>query len=121
MNQRVSGCAHQFPAMGFILRPSWCRTRNIYSVQVRAVDVTHSVWDYALKPPQRAPRPANRLIFGIRPGQPAIRLGLRLVASLSESTVHRTAADSKRRLSTPGPVLRISTGRTSTPWPLLTR
>jgi error-prone DNA polymerase len=44
------------------------------------------------KPPQRRAPGRNRLIFGIRPGQPAIRLGLRLVASLSESTVHRILA-----------------------------
>jgi hypothetical protein len=51
---------------GFYSPSQLVQDAQLYSVQVRAVDVTHSVWDYALKPPQRAPRPANRLIFGIR-------------------------------------------------------
>ena len=65
-----------------------------HGVQVRAVDVTCSGWDCTLEPATEAATPAA--YPGIRPAQPAVRLGLRLVSSLSEASAHRLLAARNR-------------------------
>jgi hypothetical protein len=44
----IFACAHQFNPWGLFSVPAGAG-RAAHGVQVRAVDVTHSVWDYALE------------------------------------------------------------------------
>jgi error-prone DNA polymerase len=64
--------------MGFYAPAQLVRDARAHGVEVRAVDVCVSVWDCALE------RCAD--------GQPALRLGLRLVRSLSEAGANRLVA-----------------------------
>jgi error-prone DNA polymerase len=61
-----------------------------HGVQVCAVDVTCSGWDCTLEPAGKASLLPG--FHGIRPAQSAVRLGLRLVSSLSEASAHRLLA-----------------------------
>jgi error-prone DNA polymerase len=75
--------------LGFYAPSQLVQDARRHGVQVRAVDVMHSAWDCTLETAgetQRLPP-----YPGIRPGQPAVRLGLRLVAGLSEAAVLRMA------------------------------
>lgn len=86
--------------MGFYSPSQLVQDAQRHGVQVRAVDVTHSVWDCTLETAtEESAQACQSAGFpGIHPGQPAIRLGLRLVASLSQSTVERIL---KARQQTP--------------------
>ncbi len=72
--------------MGFYPPSQLVQDAQRHGVTVRAIDVSYSDWDAALEdaPGIRA-RPRER-------GQPAVRLGLRLVKGLSEKAAHRTMA-----------------------------
>ena len=80
--------------MGFYSPSQLVQDAQRHGIQVRAVDVTHSVWDCTLEDlKEEGARVTESSNFpGIRPGQPAIRLGLRLVSGLSEGTVQRILA-----------------------------
>ena len=88
--------------MGFYSPSQLMQDARKHGVDVRAVDVTLSAWDCMLEAvsergdPHPNPLPGGegtrQLHHGIRPNQPAIRLGLRLVSGLSEKTVDRILA-----------------------------
>ena len=80
--------------MGFYSPSQLVQDAQRHGIEVRAVDVTHSAWDCTLEDRlEEGGQGEKSADFpGIRPGQPALRLGLRLVASLSESTVERILA-----------------------------
>ena len=88
--------------MGFYSPSQLMQNARKHGVDVRAVDVTLSAWDCTLEAvsergdPHPNPLPeakgTRQLHPGIRPNQPAIRLGLRLVSGLSERTVDRILA-----------------------------
>ena len=81
--------------MGFYSPSQLVQDAQRHGIEVRAVDVTHSAWDCTLEERREegGTKAAKSSDFpGIRPGQPAVRLGLRLVASLSESTTQRILA-----------------------------
>lgn len=76
--------------MGFYSPSQLMQDARRHGVEVRAIDVTQSAWDCTL---QGSSTIENMQAFpGIRPNQPAIRLGLRLVSGLSEITVDRILA-----------------------------
>jgi error-prone DNA polymerase len=64
--------------MGFYGPSQLVQDARRHGIEVRAVDVQHSHWDCSLEPATA--------------GQPAVRLGLRLVSGLSESTALRIEA-----------------------------
>lgn len=68
--------------MGFYTPSQLVQDAIRHGVEVRAVDVMHSHWDCTLEPPGRLPE-------GV---QPAVRLGLRLVAGLREEAALRLVA-----------------------------
>ncbi|HEY6926865.1 MAG TPA: error-prone DNA polymerase [Steroidobacteraceae bacterium] len=63
--------------MGFYAPAQLVRDTRAHGVEVRAVDVCVSEWDCTLEPVEAGP------------GQPALRLGMRLVKSLSEAGAQR--------------------------------
>lgn len=67
--------------MGFYAPAQLVQDARRHGVQVRAVDVTASDWDCTLEPPDDP-----------TPGQPAVRLGLRLVRGLGEAAARRLVA-----------------------------
>jgi error-prone DNA polymerase len=77
--------------MGFYSPSQLMQDTRKHGVDVRAIDVTQSVWDCTLEANTVVPEP-HAAYPGIRPHQPAVRLGLRLVSGLSESTVDRILA-----------------------------
>lgn len=76
--------------MGFYSPSQLMQDARKHGVVVRAVDVTQSDWDCTLEA-NTGLQPSSAYP-GIRPHQPAIRLGLRLVSGLSENTVDRILA-----------------------------
>jgi error-prone DNA polymerase len=76
--------------MGFYAPSQLVQDAVRHGVQVRAVDVTCSGWDCTLEPATEAAPPAG--YPGIRPAQPAVRLGLRLLSGLLETSAHRLLA-----------------------------
>ena len=84
--------------MGFYSPSQLVQDAQRHGIEVRAVDVTHSAWDCTLesrkdKGAEEGAQSGESSDFpGIRAGQPAVRLGLRLVARLAESTVQRILA-----------------------------
>ena len=74
--------------MGFYSPSQLMQDARKHGVDVRAVDVTLSGWDCTLEVAGNLASP-NHSHPGIRPNQPAIRLGLRLVSGLSEAAVSR--------------------------------
>lgn len=80
--------------MGFYAPSQLVQDARRHGVDVRAVDVTCSAWDCTLEeaspsvPPELAEGPIAAYP-GIHPGQPAVRLGLRLVAGLPEAAALR--------------------------------
>ena len=77
--------------MGFYSPSQLMQDARTHGVDVRAVDVTLSDWDCTLETNiERVEVTAAHP--GIRPNQPAIRLGLRLVIGLSEAVVNRILA-----------------------------
>lgn len=73
--------------MGFYSPSQLVQDAIRHGVEVRAVDVMHSHWDCTLEP--AAAQPAMPRHPGIHAGQPAVRLGLRLVAGLREDAAIR--------------------------------
>ncbi|HEY3049937.1 MAG TPA: error-prone DNA polymerase [Polaromonas sp.] len=76
--------------MGFYSPSQLVQDARKHGVAVRAVDVMHSAWDCTLETAH-----AESLLPqypGIHAGQPAVRLGLRLVAGLSEGAALRVVA-----------------------------
>ncbi|MDP1741543.1 error-prone DNA polymerase [Polaromonas sp.] len=73
--------------MGFYSPSQLVQDARRHGVEVRAVDVMHSAWDCTLEPASDAARLPQ--YPGIRVGQPAVRLGLRLVSGLSEAAARR--------------------------------
>jgi error-prone DNA polymerase len=101
--------------MGFYSPSQLMQDARNHGVDVRAIDITQSAWDCTLEAnspladslkhePLKTVRPELVEGFmqapnhigvahpGIRPNQPAIRLGLRLVSGLSEKSVDRILA-----------------------------
>jgi error-prone DNA polymerase len=79
--------------MGFYAPSQLVQDARRHGVEVRAVDVTSSCWDCTLEPANEMAVPANHPDYpGIRPAQPAVRLGLRLVAGLPEKGAQRLVA-----------------------------
>jgi error-prone DNA polymerase len=76
--------------MGFYAPSQLVQDAQRHGIEVRAVDVMHSHWDCTLEATEQQ-SPSNRYP-GIRPNQPAVRLGLRLVSSLQEAAAHRIIA-----------------------------
>ncbi len=76
--------------MGFYAPSQLVQDARRHGVQVRAVDVTASGWDCTLESAGEVARLPQ--YPGIRPAQPAVRLGLRLVAGLSEKGAQRLLA-----------------------------
>ncbi|CAN7383279.1 error-prone DNA polymerase [Variovorax sp. LjRoot84] len=77
--------------MGFYSPSQLVQDARRHGVEVRPVDVTASEWDCTLESPAEAP-PAVNPRFATRlghPRQPAVRLGLRRIASLSEAGAKR--------------------------------
>lgn len=70
--------------MGFYSPSQLVQDAQRHGVEVRAIDVTCSVWDCTLE--------ASILTQEVQPAQPAVRLGLRLVSGLSEVTARRIMA-----------------------------
>ncbi len=74
--------------MGFYSPSQLMQDARRHGVDVRAIDITQSAWDCTLEA-NAVLREPDAAYPGIRPNQPAIRLGLRLVSGLSETTVDR--------------------------------
>jgi error-prone DNA polymerase len=73
--------------MGFYAPSQLVQDARRYHVEVRPVDVTQSFWDCTLEP---GPSIDTADQFpGIRPDQPAVRLGLRMVSGLPEKAANR--------------------------------
>ena len=72
--------------MGFYAPSQLVQDARRHGVEVRAVDVMHSHWDCTLEPEKNLPAPACP---AIAENQPAVRLGLRLVAGLPEAAAAR--------------------------------
>ena len=83
--------------MGFYSPSQLMQDARKHGVQVRAIDVTCSAWDCTLEPASQSDGLPQ--YPGIRQAQAAVRLGLRLIAGLSEKSVQR-----------------ITTARTETPF-----
>ncbi|MBC7647498.1 MAG: error-prone DNA polymerase [Vitreoscilla sp.] len=77
--------------MGFYSPSQLMQDARRHGVDIRAVDITQSAWDCTLEA-NAVLRAHDAAYPGIRPHQPAIRLGLRLVRGLSEATVARILA-----------------------------
>jgi error-prone DNA polymerase len=75
--------------MGFYAPSQLVQDARRHGVEVRAVDVMHSHWDCTLEPLENMPPPAYPAIAN---NQPAVRLGLRLVAGFSEAAAGRIVA-----------------------------
>ena len=73
--------------MGFYAPSQLVQDARRHGVEVRAVDVTCSAWDCTLETARDVARLPQ--YPGIHPGQPAVRLGLRLVAGLPEAAALR--------------------------------
>ena len=73
--------------MGFYSPSQLVQDAIRHGVEVRAVDVMHSHWDCTLEPTSLQPFMPRHP--GIHAGQPAVRLGLRLVAGLREDAATR--------------------------------
>jgi error-prone DNA polymerase len=73
--------------MGFYAPSQLVQDARRHGVDVRAVDVTCSDWDCTLETADEVARLPQ--YPGIHPGQPAVRLGLRLVAGLPEAAALR--------------------------------
>jgi error-prone DNA polymerase len=73
--------------MGFYAPSQLVQDARRHGVDVRAVDVTCSQWDCTLETADEVGRLPQ--YPGIHPGQPAVRLGLRLVAGLPEAAALR--------------------------------
>jgi error-prone DNA polymerase len=73
--------------MGFYPPSQLVQDARRHAVEVRAVDVLSSHWDCTLEEPAPCPEPFER-----RQRQPAVRLGLRMVAGLSEAASRRIVA-----------------------------
>jgi error-prone DNA polymerase len=72
--------------MGFYAPSQLVQDARRHGVEVRAIDVMHSEWDCTLEPAENTHLPQYP---GIKANQPAVRLGLRLVAGLPEAAVKR--------------------------------
>ena len=72
--------------MGFYAPSQLVQDARRHGVEVRAVDVMHSEWDCSLEAADNTPL---QQYPGIHANQPAVRLGLRLVAGLPEAAVVR--------------------------------
>ena len=72
--------------MGFYSPSQLVQDAIRHGVEVRAVDVMHSDWDCTLEPAAAHVMPHHP---GIHAGQPAVRLGLRLVSGLREDAAIR--------------------------------
>ncbi|MES2687120.1 MAG: DNA polymerase III subunit alpha, partial [Pseudomonadota bacterium] len=75
--------------MGFYSAAQLVQDARRHGVEVSAVDVMHSHWDCTLEPAENKAPP---LYPGIRENQPAVRLGLRLVAGLPKAAALRIEA-----------------------------
>ncbi|MDO9114352.1 MAG: error-prone DNA polymerase [Polaromonas sp.] len=73
--------------MGFYAPSQLVQDARRHGVEVRAVDVTCSAWDCTLETADEVARLPQ--YPGIHSGQPAVRLGLRLVAGLAEAAALR--------------------------------
>lgn len=73
--------------MGFYTPSQLVQDARKHGVEVRAVDVTASAWDCTLEP--AGPMARLPQYPGIHQDQPAVRLGLRLVAGLPEAAALR--------------------------------
>ena len=88
--------------MGFYSPSQLMQDARQHGVVVRAVDVTLSNWDCTLEGASNIEHTClhSKLHPGIHPNQPAIRLGLRLVSGLSETTVNRILAARQQAMFT---------------------
>ena len=78
--------------MGFYAPSQLVQDARRHGMEVRAVDVTASDWDCTLEPADETVAFPQLQYPGIRQPQPAVRLGLRLVATLSENAARRLVA-----------------------------
>ena len=75
--------------MGFYTPSQLVQDARRHGLEVRAVDVMHSHWDCTLEVATDDKSVDARLYPGIHAGQPAVRLGLRLVSGLPQAAVLR--------------------------------
>jgi len=78
----LAGLLNSLP-MGFYGPSQLVQDAQRHGVEVRPPDVLHSDWDCTLEPPSEGEQPAV---------QPAVRLGLRLLAGLGEASAQRIVA-----------------------------
>ena len=77
--------------MGFYGPAQLVRDTRAHDVEVRPVDVCVSDWECTLE------RPAEPVESRVRPAQPVLRLGMRMVKSLSEAGAQRVMAARQQR------------------------
>ena len=77
--------------MGFYAPAQLVRDTRAHDVEVRPVDVCVSEWECTLE------RPDEPLESPVRPAQPALRLGMRMVKSLSEAGAQRVVEARRQR------------------------
>jgi error-prone DNA polymerase len=73
--------------MGFYAPAQLVRDTRAHDVEVRPVDVCVSEWECTLERCEAPPPPEGEPV--VRPPQPALRLGMRLVKSMSEAAAQR--------------------------------
>ena len=88
--------------MGFYTPSQLVQDAKNHGIDVRRIDVMHSDWDCTLEPVEK-PSLCSKYVGkysdkypGIHQNQPAVRLGLRLVAGLREDAVSRLVAARKQ-------------------------
>ena len=80
--------------MGFYAPAQLVRDTRAHDVEVRPVDVCVSEWECTLERPREEP---DEDVAPIRPPQPALRLGMRMVKSLSEAGAQRVVEARRQR------------------------
>jgi error-prone DNA polymerase len=83
--------------MGFYAPAQLVRDTRAHGVEVRPVDVCVSDWECTLERPREPPNDEGEGKPQIRPAQPALRLGMRLVKSLSEAGARRVMQARRQR------------------------
>jgi error-prone DNA polymerase len=82
--------------MGFYAPAQLVRDTRAHAVEVRPVDVCVSEWECTLERREEPPRQASEPV-DLRPPQPALRLGMRMVKSLSEAAAQRVVEARKQQ------------------------
>lgn len=84
--------------MGFYAPAQLVRDTRAHGVEVRPVDVCVSEWECTLERREEGPQQSQEAAADTRPPQPALRLGMCLVKSLSEAAAKRVVESRNQRL-----------------------